>query len=75
MEVRLPPEKAEFAAAQVENGAYASIDEVILAGISALQAAQEADNECIQRGLADVDAGRCAPLDEAIARLTARAKA
>ena len=69
----------EFIRKQIENGRFNNASEVVRAGLRLLEDT-EADreeklrklDEALARGLADAEAGRTLPLDEAMERLRDR---
>ncbi len=59
----------------VKNGRYRSRSEVLREGVRLVEERErrlEALDAALARGIADAEAGRVAPLDQATARLTAR---
>lgn len=79
MNVSLPTELERFANAKVESGDYASVSEVVRAGLRLLKeqdAEREARLEALRRdvgeGLAQLDRGEGRPGTEAFDRLRAR---
>lgn len=68
MDVTLPEKEAEIAQEMVDSGDFASIDEVLAAGVTVLHE-QNADAESVRRGLADLDAGRVSPLEKVLTEL------
>lgn len=76
MTVTLTPELERFVREEVESGEYASNSEVMRAALRAWREQREtkerrlkALDDAIARGIADADAGRVMPLDEAMTRL------
>ena len=71
MNARIQERWGSFIRSQLESGRYASEDEVIEDALSLLKSRAEVEDfqmmEGIERGLADMRAGRTQPLDEAIA--------
>lgn len=72
----LPPDVDEAIRRRIASGRYASPDEVMRAALRALERDEEdkarklaALDAPIERGIADADAGRVLPLDEAFARV------
>ena len=72
----------KFIKQQVESGRYNNASEVVRAALRLLEDEEEQRqrklaglDEAIARGIADADAGRVVPADEAFAELDARHKA
>ncbi|MGA2127736.1 MAG: type II toxin-antitoxin system ParD family antitoxin [Xanthobacteraceae bacterium] len=72
----LPPDVDEDIRRRVASGQYASPDEVIRAAMRALDRDDQEKarklasfDQAIERGLADAEAGRVLPLDEAFAEV------
>ena len=71
----LGPQLEDFVSLLVKKGRYNSKSEVLREGLRLLQEREkrlEALDLAIARGIADVEAGRVIPLDEAFARLRSR---
>ncbi len=72
MNLRLPERWESFVKSQVESGRFASGEEVMGEALTLLEARirDEAETlERIRKGLADVDAGRTQPFQDAIAEI------
>lgn len=63
MSYAFPPELDRMVREALASGAYASEDELLLEAVRALRDRVEAV-AAIGEGLADLEAGRCRPLDE-----------
>jgi antitoxin ParD1/3/4 len=72
MNLRMPERWESFVKAQVASGRFASDEDVMGEALTLLEASirHEAETlERIRKGLADVDAGRTQPIEEALAEI------
>ena len=80
MHIELDKNQASIAHKLVERGRYASVEEAVLAGLhhidimSDMLSAHQAESlrEAIEEGIADKQAGRLVPAEEAYARIQQR---